>query len=132
MYFASQCTINDNGSALPKFLLKTASSPMSRCPKIKLLALLRTSILIKHTNVMEYLSQCLNCVPQGSVLDPLLFLVYINDLTDNITSDKRVFADDSSLFTCIKGINQTHEKLVQDLQTVSMWAYQWKMVFNPD
>jgi ribonuclease P/MRP protein subunit RPP40 len=71
-------------------------------------------------------------VPQGSVLGPLLFLIYINDLTDNISSDMRLFADDSSLFTCVKGVTQTHHKLVKDLQTVSLWAYQWKMVFNPD
>ena len=71
-------------------------------------------------------------VPQGSVLGPLLFLVYINDLTDNILSEMRLFADDSSLFTCIKGVNETHEKLVKDLETITSWAYQWKMVFNPD
>ena len=71
-------------------------------------------------------------VPQGSVLGPLLFLVYINDLTDNITSQMRLFADDSSLFTCVKGVDESHEKLVKDLHTVTVWAYQWKMVFNPD
>ena len=71
-------------------------------------------------------------VPQGSVLGPLLFLVYINDLTDNITSQMRLFADDSSLFTCVKGVEETHEKLVKDLHTVTLWAHQWKMVFNPD
>ena len=71
-------------------------------------------------------------VPQGSVLGPLLFLVYINDLTDNISSQMRLFADDSSLFTRVEGVDQTHEKLVKDLQTVTNWAYQWKMVFNPD
>ena len=50
-------------------------------------------------------------VPQESVLGPLLFL------TDNISSDIRLFADDSSLFTCVKGVDQTHEKLEKDLQT---------------
>ena len=67
-------------------------------------------------------------VPQGSVLGPLRFLVYINDLTDNIYSDARLFADDSSLFTCVKGIEQTHDKLVNDLQIVTTWAYQWKWI----
>ena len=70
-------------------------------------------------------------VPQGSVLGPLLFLAYINDLTDNISSEMRLFADDSSLFTRVEEVNETHEKLIKDLQTVTDWAYQWKMVFNP-
>ena len=68
----------------------------------------------------------------GSVLGPLLFLVYINDLTDKISSQTRLFADDSSLFTCVEGVHQTQDKLVNDLKTVTSWAYQWKMVFNPD
>ena len=46
-------------------------------------------------------------VPQGSVLGPLLFIVYINDLTDNVSSKMMQFADDSSLFTAVKGIEET-------------------------
>ena len=66
-------------------------------------------------------------VPQGSVLWQMLFLIYINDLTDNISSDMRLFAEDSSsLFTCVNGITETHDKLVKDLETTSMLAYQWK------
>ena len=71
-------------------------------------------------------------VPQGSVLGPLLFLVYINDLTENIKSQMRLFADDSFLFTPVKNVEVSHEQLVNDLETVSNWGYQWKMVFNPD
>ena len=36
------------------------------------------------------------------------------------------------LCLCVKGLIRTHNKLVKDLQTISMWAYQWKIVFNPD
>ena len=71
-------------------------------------------------------------VPQGSVLGPLLFLVYINDLSDNIKSNMKLFADDSSLFLRVKDINLAHEQLLQDLNEITKWANQWKMRFNPD
>ena len=44
----------------------------------------------------------------------------------------RLFADDSSLFTRVEGVQQTQDKLVNDLKTVTTWDHQWKMVFNPD
>ena len=71
-------------------------------------------------------------VPQGSVLGPLLFLIYINDLTENIKSQMRLFADDSFIFTPVTDVQVTHEQLVEDLEIISNWGYQWKMVFNPD
>ena len=71
-------------------------------------------------------------VPQGSVLGPLLFLVYINDLVDNITSDAKLFADDTSLFTVVYDENIAAEQLNRDLKIIAEWAYQWKMQFNPD
>ena len=71
-------------------------------------------------------------VPQGSVLGPLLFLVYINDLVDNISSDAKLFADDTSLFTVVYDENIAAEQLNRDLKIIAEWAYQWKMQFNPD
>ena len=71
-------------------------------------------------------------VPQGSVLGPLLFLVYINDLADNLVSDVRLFADDTSLFTVVYDETVSAQVLNSDLKTIEEWAYQWKMQFNPD
>ena len=72
-------------------------------------------------------------VPQGSVLGPLLFLVYINDLIDGISSNIKLFADDSSLFTRVRDdVNATHERLTHDLDKITEWAHRWKFRFNPD
>ena len=71
-------------------------------------------------------------VPQGSVLGPLLFLVYINDLTDGISSNIKLFADDSSLFIKVRDIDTAQRLLSTDLETITSWAHQWKMQFNPD
>ena len=69
---------------------------------------------------------------QGSVLSPLIFHVSINNLSDNIDSEMCLFADNSSMFACVKGVRQTHQKFLKDLETITSWVYQWKMVFNPD
>ena len=71
-------------------------------------------------------------VPQGSVLGPLLFLIYINDLPDEITSSCKIFADDTSLFSKIENKSYSNFQLNKDLETISKWAFQWKMLFNPD
>ena len=71
-------------------------------------------------------------VPQGSVLGLLFFLIYINDLVDSISSEAKLFADDTSLFTVVYDVNIAANKLNRDLEIISIWAYQWKMQFNPD
>ena len=71
-------------------------------------------------------------MPQGSLLGPLFFLIYINDLTDNLSSNVKLFADDTSLFSVICDPLETANVLNNDLRKIREWAEQWKMVFNPD
>ena len=71
-------------------------------------------------------------VSQGSILDPLLFLVYINDLSDNLSSNVKLFADDASLFSVTHDVNVSARELNDDLRKISNWAFQWKMSFNAD
>ena len=66
------------------------------------------------------------------MLGPLLFLIYINDLTDGISSNIKLFADDASLFIKVTDIEAAQESLVSDLSKITTWANQWKMKFNPD
>ena len=68
-------------------------------------------------------------VPQGSVLGPLLFLIYINDLERNIKSNINFFADDTMLFSIVKDPTISANNLNHDLDIIQQWAYQWKMEF---
>src|SRR5664279_802390 len=68
-------------------------------------------------------------VPQGTVLGPLLFLLYINDITDGIQSDIRLFADDCILYRVIKTISDT-TKLQEDIDRLHLWSRIWQMNFN--
>ena len=71
-------------------------------------------------------------VPQGSILGPILFLIYIYNLPDNLSSNAKRFADDTSLFSVVYDINQSGINLNDDLEKISNRAFQWKMNFNPD
>lgn len=71
----------------------------------------------------------LSGVPQGSVIGPALFLVYINDLPDNIKSNVRLFADDTLMYLTITNTNHCRQ-LQSDLNELENWERRWKMDFN--
>ena len=69
-------------------------------------------------------------VPQGSVLGPLLFLLFINDIANDIQSLVRLFADDSSLIFSSTNPLEVEDRLNLDLQVLDNWAKQWLVDFN--
>ena len=71
-------------------------------------------------------------VPQESISGPLFFLIYINNLSVDITSSVKLFADNTSIFSNVHNLNTSANALNKDLQKISEWAYQWKMSFKPD
>jgi len=70
-------------------------------------------------------------VPQGSVLGPILFLVFVNDLPDWVKSSFKMFANDSKLWATIS--NTTDRKTLQeDLNRLKCWSEKWLLRFNPE
>ena len=65
------------------------------------------------------------------ILGPLLFLVYINDICCNLSTNIKLFADDTSLFSIVNEAKKYFENLSNDVCIISNWTYQCKMLFNP-
>ena len=70
-------------------------------------------------------------VPQGSILDPLLFIVFINDILTDINSTIKLFADDTSLYLIVDDPQETAQTLNDYLVKLHAWSTKWLVNFNP-
>ena len=64
-------------------------------------------------------------VLQGSILGPLLFLIYVNNMANGLKSNVKLFADDTSIFSIAKNKNDSARDLTHDLSLISKWASKW-------
>ena len=89
----------------------------------------RKQRVVINGQVSEWLS-VLAGVPQGSILGPLLFLIYINDIVKNLGCSIRLFADDISLYVIVDSPDGATYHLNVDLYSISTWADAWLVAFN--
>ena len=68
-------------------------------------------------------------VPQGSILGPILFLIYVNDLPDVVKTKAKMFADDTKLYNEISSISDCMN-LQDDLNSLAVWSQKWLLNFN--
>ena len=72
-----------------------------------------------------------NSIPQGNVLGPILFVLYINDLLENIVSNVYMFVDDTKVFKTITSPDDQHT-LHNDLDYLTSWSSKWLLRFHPE
>ena len=72
-----------------------------------------------------------NGVQQGSVLGPILFLIYVSDISDDVSSNVILFADDTKLYSRVERQENCHT-LQEDINKLVNWSEKWLMRFNTE
>ena len=88
----------------------------------------RQRVVINGTQSQE--ADVTSGIPQGSVLGPLLFVVFINDLPQNVKSTVKMFADDTKLFGRSDNV-QGQQNIQKDLDQLQQWSDKWQLKFHP-
>ena len=85
---------------------------------------------VKVNGVSSETDPVISGIPQGSVLGPILFIIFINDILDNVQSEGFLFADDTKVFRSV-GSKADAEALQADIDTLEEWSNTWLLRFNP-
>ena len=89
------------------------------------------SQIVKVNGTASTSETVISGIPQGSVLGPILFVIYINDLPDELQSHVYLFADDTKIFRCIKS-KEDSLTVQTDIQALESWSEKWLLKFHPD
>ena len=97
---------------------------------------MRFSFFLGTTSSSKWSALILRCHRKIStwfyLIGSLLFLIYINDLPNDLSSNCKPFAHNTSLFSVVNNLHTSATTLNQDLNAIANWAFRWKMIFNPD
>ena len=89
----------------------------------------RSQRVVLNSSFSEFLD-IISGVPQGSILGPLLFLIFLNDIVDNISCPISLFADDTSLLELQKSWGLVENNLNLNIGKLELWSRKWKLSFN--
>ena len=70
--------------------------------------------------------------PQGTILGPILFLSYINDIVDSVSSNIKIFADDTKIYRELRNPSLVEQYLETNLNNLGKWAKKWQLYFNEE
>ena len=138
--------------SFPRYLENVLYQPIKRMTNVLLIKLLpsvslnylwnifwKNHLFFCFSKIITYLlliSQVLRLMTHVSIsfsiLGPLLFLIYINDLPENLKLSAKFFVDDTSLFSTVYNATEYANLLDEDIKKILEWAFNWKMLFNPD
>ena len=84
--------------------------------------LFNRSVMVNYDSCLSNAHDVLTGVPQGSIIAPLLFIIFLNDITDVISSAKSIkYADDTVIYVTDKDIKVIKSKLSQDMNAIADW-----------